>query len=164
MNLVPNEQMLLNVPFQSTKYRKKEICVDNKVQDAIADVFCPTCKDEKCVYISTNKTTSFYEFKKCKACCHVLNIPFWDQKPTIVLFGGNCTYCFARQTSLDYEEEKPFHFWKNFSANHKQEQPNLNQKIQKLFHLGHNRVDTPLADAVNQKFLLFRIFYTFSLH
>ena len=31
--------------------------------------------------------------KKCKACCHVLNIPFRDQKPTIMLFGGDGTHC-----------------------------------------------------------------------
>ena len=64
MNLVPNKQLLLNVPFQSTKYRMKELCVDNKVRDAIGDVPCPTCRNEKCVYIATNKTTSFYDCKK----------------------------------------------------------------------------------------------------
>ena len=67
MNLVPNKQLLLNVPFQSTKYRKKELCVDNKVRETIGDLFCPACINEKCVYISTNKTTSFYDCKKCKA-------------------------------------------------------------------------------------------------
>ena len=35
MNLVPNKQLLHNVPFQSTKYRKKELCVDNKVRGTI---------------------------------------------------------------------------------------------------------------------------------
>ena len=93
MNLVPNKQLLLNVPFQSTKYRRKELTVDNKVRDSIGDVYCPTCRNEKCVYISTNKTTSFYDCKKCKACCNVLNIPFKDQKPTIMLFGGDGTHC-----------------------------------------------------------------------
>ena len=88
MNLAPNKQLLLNVPFQSTKYRKKELCVDNKVREAIGDVYCQTYRNEKCVYISTNKTTSFYDCKKCKACCHVLNIPVKEQKPTIMLFGG----------------------------------------------------------------------------
>ena len=89
MKLVPDKQLLLNVPIQSTKYRKKELCVDNiKV---IGDVYCPTCP--KCVYNSTNKTTSFYDCKKCKACCHVLNIPFRDQKPTIMLFGKYGTHC-----------------------------------------------------------------------
>ena len=44
MNLVPNKQLLLNIPFQSTKYGNKELCVDNKVRETIGDVFCPTCR------------------------------------------------------------------------------------------------------------------------
>ena len=88
MNLVPNKQLLLNVPFQSTKYRKEELCVYNKVRETIGDVYCPTFRNEKCVYISTNKMNSFYDCKKCKAYCLVLNIIFKDQKPTIMLFGG----------------------------------------------------------------------------
>ena len=74
MNLIPNKQLSPNVPFQSNKYRKKEMCVDNKVQETIGDVYCPLCRNEMCVYISTNKMTSFYDFKKCKTCCHVSNI------------------------------------------------------------------------------------------
>ena len=114
MNLVPNIQLLLNVPFEPTKYRKKKLCVDKKVQEAIGDVYCPTCRNEKCVYISTNKKTSFYDCKKCKACCHVLKTPFKDQKPTIMLFGGDGTHCFARKTSRDYEKEKASPFLKIF--------------------------------------------------
>ena len=90
------------------------MCVDSKVREAIGDGYCPTCRKQKCVYISTNKTTSFYDFKKCKACCHVLNIPFRDQKQTIMFFGGDGTHCFARKTSRDYEKGKPFTFWKEF--------------------------------------------------
>ena len=108
MNLVPDKQLLLNVPFQLTKYRKKELCVDNKVQETIGDVYCPTCRNEKCVDISTKTTTSFYDCKNCKACCHVLNIPFKDQKPTIMLFGGDRTLCFADNSSRDYEKPSPF--------------------------------------------------------
>ena len=114
MNLVPKKQFLLNVPFQSTKYRKKEMCVDNKLQETIGDMYCPTCGNEKGVYISTIKMTSFYDCKKCKACCHVFNIPFMDQKPTIILFAGDGTLCFARKTSRDYEKEKPSPFLKKF--------------------------------------------------
>ena len=110
----PDKQFLLNVPFQSPKYRKKDLCVDNKVREIIGDVYCPTCRNEKCVYLSTNKTTSFYDCKKCKACCHVLNNPFKDQKPTIMLFGGDGTHCFARKTSRHYEKGKPSPFLKNF--------------------------------------------------
>ena len=44
MNLVPNKQLLLNVPFQSIKYRKKELCVDSKERETFGDVYCPKCK------------------------------------------------------------------------------------------------------------------------
>ena len=86
--------------------------MDNKVQEIIGDVYCPTCRNEKCVYISTNKTTIFYDYKKCKACFHVSNIPFKDQKLTIMLFGGDGTHCFARKTGRDYEKEKPSPFFR----------------------------------------------------
>ena len=122
--MVPNKQLLLNVPFQSSIYRKKELCVDDKVRETIGDVYCPTCRNEKCFYISTNKTTSFYDCKKCKACCHVLNIPFKDQKPTIMLFGGNGTHCFANKTSRDYEKGKPSPFLKKFL---RQSQPSTSE-------------------------------------
>ena len=59
------QQLLLNVPFQTTKYKEKELCVDHKVQETIEDVYCSTSRNEKCVYISTNKTTSFHDCKKC---------------------------------------------------------------------------------------------------
>ena len=114
MNLVPNKQLSPIVPFQSTKYRKKKLCVENKVRETTGDVCCPTCRNEKCVYISTKKTTSFYDCKKFKACCNDLNLPFKDQKSTIMLFGGDGTHCFARKTSCDYEKEKPSPFLKNF--------------------------------------------------
>ena len=55
MNLIPNKQSLLDVPFQSNKYKKKELSVDKKLRDTIGDVYCPTCRNKKCVYISTKK-------------------------------------------------------------------------------------------------------------
>ena len=110
MNLVPDKQFLLNVPFQSTKNGKQELCVDIKVQETIGVVYCPTCRNEKCVYISTNKTTRFYDCKQGKTCSNILSIPFRDQKPTFMLFGGDGTHCFARKASRHYE--KPFLFLK----------------------------------------------------
>ena len=38
-NLLPDKQLILNVSFQSTKYRKKDFCVDNKVRETIGDVY-----------------------------------------------------------------------------------------------------------------------------
>ena len=120
--ILPDKQLFINVPFQSTKYGKRELCVDNI--KTIGDVYCPTCRNEKCVYISTNKTTRFYDCKKCKACCHVLNIPFKDQKQTIKLFGVDGTHCFAKKTSRDYEIEKPSPFFKKFL---RQSQPSTSE-------------------------------------
>ena len=114
-NLVPNKQLLLNVPLQSTKYKKKDLCVDNKVQGTIGDVYCPACRTEKWVLISTNRTPSFYDCKKCKTCCHALNIPFKDQTPTIMLFSGDGTHCFVRKASCDYEKLKAISIFKEIS-------------------------------------------------
>ena len=55
MNFVSNKELLIFIPFQSVKYRKKELCVDNKAQATIGDVGCPTCRNERCVSISTKK-------------------------------------------------------------------------------------------------------------
>ena len=66
MNSVPNKQLLPIVPFQLTKYRLKELCVDNKNQINVEDVYFPTCRNEKCVYDSIKKTTSYYDSKSAK--------------------------------------------------------------------------------------------------
>ena len=132
MNSAPNKQLLLNVPFQSNKIRKKELCVDNKVRETIRDVFCPTCRNENCLYISINKTTSLYDCKKCKACCNVLNIPFKYQKPTIMLFGGNGTHCSAKKTSCDYQKEKPSTFLMKFFSQSDQNTSKLEPKKVKM--------------------------------
>ena len=121
--MLHDKQLFKKVPFQSTKYRKKELCVDNI--KTIGDVYCPTCRNEKCVYVSTNKTTSFYDCKKCKACCHLLNSPFKDQKPTIMLFGVDGTHCFAKKSSRSYEKEKPSPFLKKFL---RQSQPSTSER------------------------------------
>ena len=110
MNLVPNKPWLLNVPSESFKYRKKQLCVDNKVRETIRDVYCPTCRNEKCVYISTKKTTGFYDCKNCKACCHVLIIPFKDQKLTINLFGEDGTHCSAVKRVATTKKKNHLHF------------------------------------------------------
>ncbi len=82
---------------------------DQSIVQLIGDVISPNkkCRSETCVYITSfakiNKST--YECKQCKACTHVLNIPFKDQKPCVTFFGW--IYCFRKQTKLDYQKEKP---------------------------------------------------------
>ena len=76
--MLHDKELFINVPFQSTNYGKKELGVDNNVREATGDVYRPTCRNEKCVYLSTNKPTSFYDCRKCKACCNFLNFHFKD--------------------------------------------------------------------------------------
>ena len=81
---------------------------DQSIVELIGDVICPSnkCRGEKNVYITSfeeiNKST--FQCKQCKACSHVLNISFKDQKPCVTLFGW--TYCFRKKTKLDYQKEK----------------------------------------------------------
>ena len=85
--------------------------VDNKVQETIADVNCPICRNGKCVYFSTNKTSGFYDCKKWKACCHVLNILSKDQKPLIGFFCSDGTHCLHESP---VGKRKTISFLKNF--------------------------------------------------
>ena len=133
--MLHDKQLFNKVPFQTTNYRQKELCVDNKVRQTIGDVYCPTCRNEKCVYLSTNKTTSFYDCKKCKACCNILNIPVKDQKPTIMLFGGDGTHCFSRKTSRDSKKEKPSPFLNKFL---RQSQPSTSELEPKKVEMSPN--------------------------
>ena len=163
MNLVPNKQLLVNAPFQSTKYRKKELCVDNKLRETVGDVYCPTCRNEKCVFVSTNKTTTFYDCKECKTCCHVLNIPLKDQKPTITLFGFDGTHCYARKTSQDYEKEKPSPFSEKFL---RQSQPSKSEPAPKKAKMSPNIEKTYpflLADDLSSIFIFQIISFNFYL-
>ena len=164
MNLLTDKQFLLKVQFQSTKYRKKELCVDNKVRETIGDVYCPTCRNEKCVYISTNKVTSFYDCKKCKACCNVLNIPFKDQKPTIMLFGGDGTHCFARKTSRDYEKEKPSPFLKKFLRQSQLSTSELEPKRTNRVQIWNKSIRFQLVDDLSQILNFYIILFNFNLH
>ena len=120
--MLHDKHLFNKAPFQSTKYRRKELCMDVKT---IGVVYCPKCRNEKCVYLLTNKTTSSYDCKKCKACCNVLNIPLKDQKLTIMLFGGDVIHCFAKRSSYDYEKEKPSPFLKKIL---RQSQPTTSKR------------------------------------
>ena len=75
------------------------------LQDFIGDVICPGsyCSRQTCVYFHTWKKNvkSGYECLPCKTCYQVLNSPFRDRKPTIMLFGGDGTFfCHKKESRL----------------------------------------------------------------
>ena len=161
--MLPDQQLFLNVPFQSTKYRKKEFCVDNKVRETIADVYCPTCRNEKCVYLSTNKITSVYDCKKCKASCNVLNIPFKDQNRQLCCLVVTVHIVLRKRVVATTENENHLLFWGNFSANHNQAHPNVNQKGLKRVQIWKKRIRFLLADDLSDIFIFQIIFFNFNL-
>ena len=101
-------ELLIAIMTSDSNILAEVLYHDESIVELIGDVICPNkkCRGEKCVYITSfeeiNKST--YECKQCKACSHVLNIPFKDQKPCVTLFGW--TYCFRKKSKLDYQKEK----------------------------------------------------------
>ena len=86
-----------------TKYeRLSEMCIVQHVETKSVFTFQPKKR-----LVSTT-------VKIFKACCHVSNIPFKDQKLTMMLFGVDGTHCLVRKTNRDYEKEKPSPFLKKF--------------------------------------------------
>ena len=164
MNLVPNKQLLLNLPFQSTEYRRKKLCVNNKVQETIGDVYCPTCRNEKCVYILTIQTASFFDFKKCKACCHVLKIPFRDQNRHLCSLVAMAHIVLqGRRVSITKKSELPF-----LKKLLRQSQPSTAQperKKNRSYLIYGLIVSTPhwLIQLTKPSFTLFS-FYTLSVY
>ena len=104
----------------TTKYdRLSEMCFVQHVETKNVFTFQPLKR-----LVSTTE--------KCKACCNVLNILFKDQKPTIMLFGGDGKHCFAKKTSRDYEKEKPSPFLKTFLRQSQPSTPELEPKNVKM--------------------------------
>ena len=110
-------------------------------------------------YLSTNKTTSFYDCKKCKACQLVLNIPFKDKKPTIMLFGG----FIALQERRVAITRSHLHFSRIPSANHNQADPNVNQKRTNQVQIWNKRIRFLLADDLSRIFSSQIILFNFNL-
>ena len=166
MDLVPNKQLLLNVPFQSTKYRKKELCVDNKVRETIGDVYCPTCRNEKCVYISTfqrikrlvfttvksaKPAATFWIFllrtKNRQLSCLVVTVPIVLQEKRVATT----------------KKKNHLHFWRNFFANQNQAHPNLNQIRLKWLQIWNKRTRFLLADDLSGIFIFQINLFNFNL-
>ena len=55
MNLLPAKQLFIIVSFPSNKYRKKNLCVDNKAQETIGDVYCPKSENESVLKLQPKK-------------------------------------------------------------------------------------------------------------
>ena len=91
-------------------------------------MYCPTCPNEKCVHLSTNKNSNFYDYKNFKSCSHVLNIPVQDQNPQLCCLVLLVQIALHEGRVITTKKKKHLRFWKMLSANHNQAHPNLRQR------------------------------------
>ena len=143
---------------------------DQSLVELIGVVTFPNkkCRGEKWVYWTSfeeiNKST--YEWKQCKACSHVLNIPFKHQKPSVTLFGW--TYCFTKKTNLDYQKEKLSSILQHYihqskPSTTKAEEANIEPvpKKQRFYLIWNNRVTLLLSVLLQHKFTFLLFIQTF---
>ena len=112
--------------------KERKICVCTTKYERLLKICIVQHVEMKMCLRFNQKNDYFDDCKKCRAYCHVLNIPFKDQKPTIMLFGGDGTHCFAKKTSRDYEKEKPSPFLKKFLCQSLPSRPEPEPKKVKL--------------------------------
>ena len=132
-------------------------------QNVIGDVYCPPCPDEKCVYLSTNKNSNFFDSKKRKTAltCFIFVLRTKNRQ----LFWLVVMVLIVLQEKRVATMNKDFHpqFWRDFFATHNQAHTKLGQKTQKSFHWRHYRVDSQLVDTVTKSSFPFTI-YTLSVY
>ena len=146
INPLPDKRMFSNIPLQSVDYSKRDsfaLYVNNKIQEIIVVVYCLTLRNEKCVYISTNKTSGFKDCDKCKASCHLLKIPPKEKQPTLALFDGDVTYFSYKTTNRAYGQ--PSHLLMTFRRQSQSNTAEPEPKKTKSLQIRPKRVELPLA-------------------
>ena len=88
---------------------------------------------------------------------------FRDQKPTIMLFGGDGTHYSARKTSRDNEKEKQSPFSKKFLSQPVSSKSEPAPKRLKCVQKWKKLVRFPLVDDLSNKFNFQIILFTFNL-
>ena len=155
MNMVPNKQLLLNIPFESTKDRKKELFLDNNVQETIRDVYCLTCRNEKCVDLSTKRWLVSTRVKSAKPAAtfwiFLLRTKNWHLCCLVVM-----VHIALQERRVAITKKKNLvHFWRNFSANYS----HPHRKRLEWVQIRNKRIRFLLADDLSNIFKFQTIFF-----
>ena len=127
--MLHDKQLFHKVPFQSTKYRNKELCADNI--KTLGNVYCPTRRVKSLFTFQPIKPLVFPTVKSAKPAA-TLWIFLWRIKNWQIC-------CLVVMEPIVLQErrvattKKKNHllFWRNFSTNHNQAHPNANKKKDK---------------------------------
>ena len=136
----------------TTKYKRlSEMCIFRNVETKSVFTFQPT------------KTTSFYDCKTCKAFWNVLSIPFRDKNQQLCCLSVTVHIVFQERRVATTEKRSHLDIWRNFSANHNQAHPNLNQKRLKWVQIWSKRIGFLLAGDLSDIFIFQIILFNFNL-
>ena len=163
MNLVTKKRLLLNVPFQSTNYRKKELCLDNKVREIIGNLYCPTCRNETCVYISTKKLLDSTTVKRAKPAFTFPILPLMNKHRKLCCLAVTVHIVLQERRAATTKKKNYLQFLGNFTTNHNQAHLNLKQKKLKCVQIWNKRIRFLLADELSDIFIFQIISFTFNL-
>ena len=105
-------------------------------------MYCPTCRNEKCVYISTKKRLVFTTVKSAKPAATFSNFLSRTRNLQFCCLTVMAHIVLQEKRVVTTKNINQLKFWIIFSANHNQAYPNLNQKKQNSFHLWHFCVDS----------------------
>ena len=163
MNLLPDKQLFLIVPFESSKSGKNELFVDNKVQKLLEmytvqqvetkSVF--TFQPKKWLVSATVKSAKpdvtlwifLLRTKNWQLCCLVVTV-------RIILQG--------RRVATT-EKKSHLYFWRSFSANQSQANTNPHQKRLKWVQIWNKRIRFLLVDDLSNIFNFQIIRFNFNL-
>ena len=86
---------------------------------------------EVCLQLTQSKLNQncFYDCKKCKTICDLLNALFEEQTSILTLFGRHGTNCFTKKTIYDHEAQQLSPLQQRYLHQHNQLHSNLNKKV-----------------------------------
>ena len=108
MNLLVEQQLFNNVPFQSTKWKKKEMCVDKKLQQNNGDVYCWTCRIENFFKFQPIKRQIFRTAKSAKPAVIIWVVLSFTKI-------NNYVFCWQWHTLFCQNDETWLQKWKTIS-------------------------------------------------
>ena len=103
----------------------------NQLKMILGICFDSKWKQKSCFHFSQKKCT-FYDCEKCKACSHVLDIPFREQKPTKSFFHGDTHNILEEKRVLTRKKRKKFPLLEKFLRQSQSSKHEILPKIAKF--------------------------------
>ena len=132
-------------------------------QDVIGDVYCPKCRNEKCVYISTRKRLVSTTVKKAKPAATSRIFLVRTKKRQLCCLAVTAHNVLQERRVVTTKKRNHLHFWKNFSANQFQANPRRHQKRLNWVQIWNKFIRFLLANHLSNIFIFQIVLFNFNL-